>query len=60
MNRKKSRVLFWFGTTTAVAVTCIVLYSLIADLSPLQTSLWLTGSLIVVWTGLFLSLKYSE
>ena len=53
MNRTKSRVLFGFGTATAVAVTCIVLYSLIADLSLLQTSLWLVGSLIVVWAGLF-------
>jgi hypothetical protein len=53
MNRKKSRVLFWFGTPTAVAVTCMILYSLIAGLSLLQTSLWLTGSLTVVWTGLF-------
>jgi hypothetical protein len=53
VNRKKSRLLFGFGTATAVAVTCIVLYSLIAGLSPLQTSIWLVGSLIVVWAGLF-------
>ncbi len=53
MNRKTSRVLFAFGTATAVVVTCIVLYSLIADLSLLQTSIFLVGSLIVIWAGLF-------
>jgi hypothetical protein len=53
VNRKKSRVLFAFGAATAVAVTCIVLYSLIAGLSFLQASLFLAGSLIVVWAGLF-------
>ncbi len=53
MNRKKSRVLFAFGSATAVAVTCLVLYSLTAGLSLLQASLFLVGSLIVVWAGLF-------
>ena len=53
VNRKTSRVLFAFGTATAVVVTCIVLYSLIADLSLLQTSIFLVGSLIVIWAGLF-------
>ena len=38
MNRRKSRVLFSFGTATGVVVTCIVLYSLIAHLSLLQAS----------------------
>jgi len=40
VNRKKSRVVFGFGTATAVAVTCIVLYSLTADLSLFQASLF--------------------
>ena len=53
MNRKKSRVLFVLGAATAVAVTCIGLYSLIAGLSLFQASLFLVGSLIVVWAGLF-------
>lgn len=53
MNRKRSRLLFAFGTATAVVVTCIVLYSLVAGLSLLQASLFLVGSLIVVWVSLF-------
>jgi hypothetical protein len=53
VNRKKSRVLFGFGIATAVAVTCILLYSLIAGLSLLQTTFWMFGSLIVIWTSLF-------
>jgi hypothetical protein len=53
VNRKKSRVLFAFGTAIAIAVSCIVLYSLIAGLSLFQTSLFLVGSLIVVCAGLF-------
>ena len=53
MTRKKARVLFGFGTAIAVAITCIVLYSLTAGLSLWQTSLWLVGSLIVIWAGLF-------
>ena len=46
-------MIFGFGTATTVVVTCIVLYSLVAGLSLPQTSLWLVGSLIVVWAGLF-------
>jgi len=53
MNRKKSRVVFAFGTATAIAVSCIVLYSLIAGLSLLDASFFLIGTLIVVWAGLF-------
>src|SRR5277367_2346963 len=53
VSRKKSRVLFVFGTATAVAITCIVLYSLMASLSLFQTSLFLVGTLIVIWAGLF-------
>jgi hypothetical protein len=53
VNRKKSRVLFAFGTATAVTATCLILYSLTAGLSIFQASLYLIGSLIVVWAGLF-------
>jgi hypothetical protein len=53
VTRNKSRVVFAFGTATAVTVTCLVLYSLAAGLSVLQASFFLLGSLIVVWAGLF-------
>jgi hypothetical protein len=52
-NRQKSRIAFTYAVATAVPVTGIVLYSLIADWSRSQTLLLLIGSLIVVWAIVF-------
>ena len=53
MNRQTSRVMFAFGVATAAAITCIVLYSLMARLSGFETLFLLIGSLVVLWAILF-------
>jgi hypothetical protein len=52
-NRQTSRIAFAYAVATAVPVTGIVLFSLIADWSRSQTLLLLIGSLLVVWAILF-------
>ena len=53
MTRRSSRVGFTFGAITAVVLTCLILYSLIAGLSGSQTLLLTIGCLIAVWAILF-------
>jgi hypothetical protein len=52
-NRKKSRIAFIYAVITAVTVTCIFLYSLMAGLARSQSVLLLIGCLIVVWAIVF-------
>jgi hypothetical protein len=51
------RSVFVFGVVTAVVLTCLGMYSLIAGLTAMQTLLLLSGSLIVTWTILFTVLE---
>ncbi len=53
LTRKASQVAAAFGIISAAAITCILLYSLIAGLSFFQGSMLLGGSLIVLWAIIF-------
>lgn len=53
MTRKSSRVAFAFVVASAIAITCITLYSLIAGFSRLETLFLLLGCLIVIWAMIF-------
>jgi hypothetical protein len=53
VTRKTSRVVFIFVVTSAVAITCITLYSLVAGFSRFETLFLLIGSLIVLWAMIF-------
>lgn len=52
-NRKTSRIAFIYVIATAVVGTCILLYSLMAELSGVQTLVLLLGVLVVIWAILF-------
>src|SRR5579863_3339158 len=52
-NREKSQMAFVYAVVTAITVTCIVLYSLMADLSRSQILLLLFGTLFVLWAIVF-------
>lgn len=52
-KRERSRVIFVSGALTALTVTCIVLYSLVADVGLSQTLLLLFGCLLVLGAMLF-------
>ncbi len=56
-KRKTIRSAFIYGAVTAVVLTCLGMYSLLADLTAWQTLLLLAGSLIVTWTILFTVLE---
>ena len=52
-NRRTSQILFTYGVVTALVLTGIILFSLIAQWSWTE-SIWLTmGVLVVVWAILF-------
>ena len=53
LTRKGSQVAFWFGILTAMALTGIILYVLIADFSWEQSLLLTIGCLIVLWAIIF-------
>lgn len=56
-KRKTIRSAFIYGAVTAVVLTCLGMYSLLASLTIWQTLLLLSGSLIVIWTILFTVLE---
>ena len=56
-KRKTIRSAFIYGAVTAVVLTCLGMYSLLAGLTIWQTLLLLSGSLIVIWTILFTVLE---
>jgi hypothetical protein len=53
VTRKTSRVAFTFVVASAVVITCITLYSLIAGFSRFETLFLLIGCLIVIWAMIF-------
>ncbi|MGP0076289.1 MAG: hypothetical protein ACLPWF_30605 [Bryobacteraceae bacterium] len=53
MNRKTSRVTFTFVVASAVVITGITLYSLMAAFTRSETLLLLTGCLILIWAMIF-------
>jgi hypothetical protein len=53
LTRKASRVAFTFVVASAVVITCITLYSLVAGFSRFETLFLLIGSLIVIWAMIF-------
>lgn len=53
VTRRTSWVLFTFVVVSAVAITCITLYSLVAGFSRAETLFLLIGCLIVIWAILF-------
>lgn len=53
ITRKVSRVAFTFAVVSAVVITCIALYSLVAGLSRFEALLLLIGSLVVIWAVIF-------
>jgi hypothetical protein len=53
VNRKSSRVAFTFAAISAVVITTIVLYSLVAGFTAFQALTLLGGSLLVTWAILF-------
>lgn len=52
-KREKSRIAFAYAVVTAIAVTCIVLYSLMAGLAWSQVLLLMIGCLFVLWAIVF-------
>jgi hypothetical protein len=52
-KRRASRVTFTFGVVTALVVTVVVLYSLVAEWSWFQSLLLALGTLVVAWTIVF-------
>jgi len=52
-NRKRSRIAFIYVVATAIVATCIILYSLMAELSRWQSLVLLMGVLVVVWAIIF-------
>jgi len=52
-RRRASRVTFIYGVVTALVVTAIVLYSLVADWSWFQSLLLTIGTLVVAWAIVF-------
>lgn len=56
-KREKSLMIFVCGGLTAVTVTCIVLYALVADLGLFQALLLLGGCLLVLGAMLFTFLE---
>ncbi len=52
-KRKASRVAFLYAVITAVVATCIILFSMMAELSRWQSLVLLLGVLIVVWAIVF-------
>jgi hypothetical protein len=59
-KRKASRVAFVFAVVTALTITAVVLYSLVADWSWFQGVLLIVGTLVVVWTITFSFLEVSR
>jgi fatty acid desaturase len=53
VSRKTSRVAFTFVVATAVVITCVTLYSLVAGFSRFETLFLLIGSLVVIWALIF-------
>jgi len=53
MTRKASRVAFAFAVVTAIVITCITLYSLVAGLTRFEAVVLLLGSLVVIWAVIF-------
>jgi hypothetical protein len=59
-KRKASRVAFWYVVISALVITAMVLYTLIAGWSWMQ-SFWLTlGVLVVVWGIIFSILEVNR
>jgi hypothetical protein len=56
-KRKTIHVAFTYVVVTAVVVTCLGLYSLLAALTRWQSLVLLSGSLVVVWTIVFTILE---
>jgi hypothetical protein len=53
VNRRASRVAFIYVVVTAVVATCIILFSLMAELTRWQSVVLLAGVLVVVWAIIF-------
>lgn len=53
MTRKSSRVAFTFAVSSAIVITCITLYSLVAGLTKFEAIFLLAGSLVVIWAVIF-------
>jgi hypothetical protein len=52
-KRTTSRITFLYAAITALVITCVILYCLMAHLMRAQAMLLLFGVLIVVWAILF-------
>jgi hypothetical protein len=53
VTRKSSRVAFTFVVASAIAITCITLYCLMAGFTRSEALFLLIGSLIVIWAMIF-------
>ena len=52
-RRKRSQIAFVYVVASAIVATCIILYSLMAELSLWQSLVLLLGVLVVVWAIIF-------
>jgi hypothetical protein len=52
-NRKASRIAFLYAVVTALVATCIILFSMMVELSRWQSLVLLLGVLVVVWAIIF-------
>jgi hypothetical protein len=53
VRRKSSRVAFAFAVASAIVITIVILYTLVAGFTAFQASVLLGGCLIVMWAIMF-------